>query len=260
MGVPAGGAFDGESFALANALLRNPDGVACIELSMARLVLSATRPAAYAWTGAGASNSVGFIEPGQDLVLNPPERGCRSYLAIPGGVTFLGELTKGCEIEVDPGKDVQVRRLAAEPASLQEGALRVVKGPDSDRFDLAVFLTTLFTVSPALDRTGIRTKPVDGLRHSLELPSSPACMGAVQITPNGTALILGPDGPTIGGYPKIAVVAGADIPRLAQIRAGVSVSFQLIGFEEARRLQAEADAKLSRLVDQLRLPGSSHNR
>jgi allophanate hydrolase subunit 2 len=93
-------------------------------------------------------------------------------------------------------------------------------------------------VSTRLDRVGIR---LDGHRsaHTVELPSEPACVGCIQITPDGTPIILGPDGPTIGGYPKAAVVISADLDRLGQLRPGQNVEFEAVSLDEARRLYRE---------------------
>jgi allophanate hydrolase subunit 2 len=44
--------------------------------------------------------------------------------------------------------------------------------------------------------------------------------GALQVPPDGRPVILGPDRPSTGGYPVIAVVVDADLDRLAQLRPG----------------------------------------
>jgi allophanate hydrolase subunit 2 len=54
------------------------------------------------------------------------------------------------------------------------------------------------------------------------------CVGAVQITRDGLPVLIGPDGPTIGGYPKPACVIEADWNRMAQLVPGDTVAFQWI--------------------------------
>lgn len=44
--------------------------------------------------------------------------------------------------------------------------------------------------------------------------------GAVQLPPNGLPIILGPDHPTTGGYPVIAVVTARSMSRVAQWSGG----------------------------------------
>jgi urea carboxylase len=43
------------------------------------------------------------------------------------------------------------------------------------------------------------------------------------------------DAPTIGGYPKIAVVSEADLPILAQRRPGETIRFELVSAEQSQR-------------------------
>jgi allophanate hydrolase subunit 2 len=45
-------------------------------------------------------------------------------------------------------------------------------------------------------------------------------LGAVQVPPNGLPIILGPDHPTTGGYPVIAVVTGESMCDVAQWSGG----------------------------------------
>ena len=68
-----------------------------------------------------------------------------------------------------------------------------------------------------------------------ELVSEPVCPGTVQVTKDGRCIVLGVDGQTIGGYPKIAQVIRADLDRLGQIRPGDMVFFEQIDVAEARR-------------------------
>ena len=51
--------------------------------------------------------------------------------------------------------------------------------------------------------------------------------GAVQITTDGTPIVLGPDHPVTGGYPVIAVVGRASQALLARLRAKRRVRFAL---------------------------------
>jgi allophanate hydrolase subunit 2 len=53
-----------------------------------------------------------------------------------------------------------------------------------------------------------------------------------------------PDGPTVGGYPKPAVVASVDLPRLAQCPVGAAVRFTLVEVAEAQRLRRELEERL----------------
>jgi 5-oxoprolinase (ATP-hydrolysing) subunit C len=50
-------------------------------------------------------------------------------------------------------------------------------------------------------------------------------IGAIEVPRDGNPIVLGPEHPTTGGYPIIAVVASADLGRLFSIRLGGTVRF-----------------------------------
>jgi allophanate hydrolase subunit 2 len=77
---------------------------------------------------------------------------------------------------------------------------------------------------------------MEWLRHEIELPSEPSTPGTIQVTPGGDPIILGPDGPTIGGYPKIGFVVQADLGRGGQLRPGDPVRLEEVTLAEARGL------------------------
>ena len=66
-----------------------------------------------------------------------------------------------------------------------------------------------------------------------ELVSEPVCPGSVQVTRDGQCIILGIDGQTIGGYPKIAQIIQADLDHLGQLRPGDVLRFRKVELAEA---------------------------
>jgi len=84
-----------------------------------------------------------------------------------------------------------------------------------------------------------------------ELISEPVCPGAVQVTRDGQCIILGIDGQTIGGYPKIAHVIQADLDRLGQARPGTQIQFASVTHDEAsnffRVRRSDLDTWLTRV-------------
>ena len=58
--------------------------------------------------------------------------------------------------------------------------------------------------------------------------------GVIQVPANGQPIVLLADGQTVGGYPKIATVISADLPRLAHLRPGTRVRFELVTRAQAR--------------------------
>jgi allophanate hydrolase subunit 2 len=58
-------------------------------------------------------------------------------------------------------------------------------------------------------------------------------VGAIQVPAGGEPIVLMPDGPVTGGYPKIATVIRADLPVLGQWRPGQAVRFREVTVAEA---------------------------
>ncbi len=55
-----------------------------------------------------------------------------------------------------------------------------------------------------------------------EIPPSGTVPGSIQVPGSGLPIVLGPDGPVTGGYPRIATVVSADLGLLGQARPGPS--------------------------------------
>ena len=58
----------------------------------------------------------------------------------------------------------------------------------------------------------------------------------MQVPPDGRPIVSLADGPTTGGYPKVATVVGADLPLLAQALGGEArVRFEAVDVREMQR-------------------------
>src|SRR5207253_3460529 len=122
----------------------------------------------------------------------------------------------------------------------------LVDGPQADWFPRDSLITIqgltilsaprCFEVTQASNRMGLRLQGTPLPATSQQLVSEPVCPGSVQVTRDGQCIILGVDGQTIGGYPKIAQVVSADLDRLGQLRPGDMVRFQRVTLEEAEAL------------------------
>lgn len=75
---------------------------------------------------------------------------------------------------------------------------------------------------------------------SIESPqvrrSVPAFPGTIQIPQSRQPIILGPEGPTTGGYPQIGILAKTGWTLLAQLRPGKTVRFEWTEAEQASRV------------------------
>jgi antagonist of KipI len=86
-----------------------------------------------------------------------------------------------------------------------------------------------------------------------ELVSEPVCPGAVQVTGDGQCIILGVDGQTIGGYPKIAHVIRADLDKLGQLCPADSIRFLRLTLEEAEAIYRHKQTELHEWLTRLRV-------
>jgi allophanate hydrolase subunit 2 len=192
----------------------------------------------------------------QTLRIGGAASGCRAYLCVPGGfqaklvlgsVTAFEPIKEGesltCDPSMLPGRSLDWPR----PTENSPRMLRVLPGPQADWFD-ASFLTRTYRVTPANNRMGIRLDgpPLDLPKR--ELVSESVAPGAVQITYDGKPIVLGVDGQTIGGYPKVAHVICADLDELGQLRPGDHVRFRKVGEKEAEKASAEHRVRLRKAI------------
>jgi antagonist of KipI len=95
-------------------------------------------------------------------------------------------------------------------------------------------IDTSFTITAQSDRMGFR---LDGkqlfLQHNEALISSAVDYGTIQLLPNGQLIILMADHQTTGGYPRIANVISAHLPKLAQSPVNSKFQFKMISPETA---------------------------
>lgn len=255
-GVPRGGPADGESAALAAVLVGSPS-TSVVELSFGRATFRVEERGTLAVVGGGRAERFS-IAPGETLALTPIG-GARLALAAPGGWTCppLGtdpeasfSLKVGDALDSPPDRDLASQRLYTRPRGEQPLGIRVVAGP---QHELWTGILGEFTVAPLLDRRGIRLFGASEHRH--EIPSEPCVPGVVQWTPSGELILLGPDGPTIGGYPKPFVVITADLPKLGRLLPGQSTRLREVTPPEARNALDEADRELARRLFLIRLAG-----
>ncbi len=119
--------------------------------------------------------------------------------------------------------------------------IHAMEGRHYAHFDAAsqrAFFEATWKVSPDSNRMGFRLAgPVLARAEAFEILSEPACLGTVQVPANGLPIALMADHQTTGGYPKIAEIAAADVPRLAQLAPGGSVQFARCTLEQARELR-----------------------
>ncbi len=115
--------------------------------------------------------------------------------------------------------------------------IRCIKGPEYDWLDensKHTFEENDHTIQNQSDRMGYRLKGKSlSIKHPMELISSAVDSGTVQVLPTGNGIVLMADHQTTGGYPRIASVIKADLPKMAQLNPGQKIFFKIVGIKEA---------------------------
>jgi allophanate hydrolase subunit 2 len=210
-GVPPGGAFDALSHAAANCLVGKPEDAPVLELANAHATFTTDEDTHVALVGAVAQVTVDDqptatnrslrLRAGQVLTVRPPSLGARVYLAAGTGHQRT--------IEIPP--NVRYRDQVA--VHIHRPDLLPPDWPGQ-----------ILRVSGQMSRMGVRVPWFRGYAATMEEVSRPVDVGQIQLTPDGTAIILGPDGPTVGGYPLVGTVCPAHLARVAQWTAGLAIT------------------------------------
>lgn len=266
-GIPVSGAMDAESYALANALLGNSRSAAAIECTMGGLTLQFNTTTQLAITGAGEAyiNNIRVthdqpigVQQNDCLEIRFNNNGMRTYLAVKGGFStplIMGSrsccnrsnigtvLQKGTALYFEQGIPDRIQQpvnAITKTVHQEQNLIRVMAGPEMDWLGTSCidqFFTAAYLLSNRCDRMGYQLQgepllPAD----QRALLSTAVIPGTIQLTPNGQLIILMHDCQTTGGYPRVAQVAAADLPVLAQLKPGNQVRFTKISFTEAEEL------------------------
>lgn len=270
-GVPRGGAMDLFAIRAANALVGNSLDAAALEWALGGGAVRFDRDCVFAIGGATARATVSgrvvapctttYARAGDEFIVEQITSGRFLYLACDGGIdvpVILGSrstylpgrfgghqgrsLRSGDSIALGPqpaARPAEGFHSAADLMPRYDSAIvHITPTSQTDLFDESAWRTLTdgdYRVSTASDRTGYKLEG-PALRNSLgALPSEASCPGAIQVPGDGRPIALMADAPTIGGYPKIAVISEADLPILAQRRPGETIRFQLITIEQSQR-------------------------
>lgn len=200
-------------------------------------------------------------------------RGSRAYLCVAGGIVVapvLGSRSTDLAARLGgldgralragdrltwgrpsgPTNALLTHHLASAPPEYGDDApFRVVLGPQRDRFTkkgIAAFLTGPYTVSAKGDRMGVRLTDGPSIAHrrGADLISEGIVPGSIQVPGDGQPIALLAACQTMGGYPKIATVIGADLDRLAQARPGEQIRFVAVEPAAARAATLAYQASL----------------
>ncbi|MCA0200404.1 MAG: urea amidolyase family protein [Proteobacteria bacterium] len=265
-GVGESGALDRASFIEANLCVGNSRDTAALEVTFGAFGLKTDRKITLAVTGAPCALAVQSatgrrywaplarpfeLEAGDDLLLEPPSAGMRSYIALRGGFDVTRVLSSAATdtlAKIGPAPVVQGDLLA--PAGLPAGerdmsapghrympkpgntvTLDVILGPRTDWFtaqSVALLFTQEWKVTAEANRVGIRLAGALPLERcgTAELPSEATAIGSIQVPHSGQPVLFLADRPLTGGYPVIGVVARHHLDLCGQLPGGVRIRFK----------------------------------
>ncbi|HSL31806.1 MAG TPA: biotin-dependent carboxyltransferase family protein [Anaerolineales bacterium] len=254
-GVPASGPMDPFASRAANALVENPVEYAVLEIGLGDATFQARQDCLVAVTGMGYKLSSYiwefplwtsfFVRAGWKIHLNKTDTGMWAYLAVTGGIqtqpvlgsrsTYLRGGFGGLEgRQLQAGDIIPTGKLPLLPYELaartfteearpdyqENPVIDVIMGPQTSYFrdeSVELFLSSEYSISLTSDRMGYRLEgPTLIHRTKVELISEGMAYGAIQVPAGGQPIVMMPDGPPTGGYPKIGTVSSADLPLLAQ--------------------------------------------
>ncbi len=271
VGVPPSGPMDDRAFQTANEVVGNAPGTAALELTLSGPTLKFHHDATIALAGAdmGLPRWTPLtVKKGETITLGAVSGlGARAYLAVRGGfeaASYLG--SKSTFLLGGFGGRVlrtgQILRfgetVSSEPRTVPaieypaEWSIGVTYGPHGapDFFtesDIETFFATAWKVHYNSDRTGVRLtgpKPEwarkDGGEaglHPSNIHDNAYAVGTIDFT-GDMPIILGPDGPSCGGFVCPATIVARERWKAGQLSAGDTVRFHRVNSEPAVLRQA----------------------
>ncbi|MHC1733828.1 MAG: biotin-dependent carboxyltransferase family protein [Bacteroidales bacterium] len=280
-GMPVSGAMDVFSLELANLLVGNEPGDACLEATISGPELEFTGATWISVTGANMDphlngkgilmNTAVDVRPGDRLGFRGLRSGCRAYIAFAGGIAvppvmgsrstylragiggFNGRaLVSGDELPLgEPLGKPRLKRIPEDliPEYKHEQTIRIISGPEAHYFKIAglrSFLATEYTVTAQSDRMGYRLsgEPIKHKEGMTNVISAGISLGTVQVPGDGQPIILMADRQTSGGYARIANVITADLTLLAQMRPGYKIHFKETTLDIAQQVYISRQSAL----------------
>jgi 5-oxoprolinase (ATP-hydrolysing) subunit C len=289
-GVSGAGAMDRLALSVANALVGNAPDTAALEFAHVGGAWEiAAASCRIAVTGGNFSMSANgtplacwqshTLRRGQRLTIGGAADAVWGYLAVANGFSVVPQLGS-CSTHLRSGLgglgghrlsagDVLPLRAARAPYGRERrvapirqapGPLRVVLGPQADYFTsdtINAFLGAGYSVSHRADRMGTWLEgPLIAHARGYNVLSDGVVPGCIQIPGTGQPLVLLMDCQTIGGFPKLATIITADLPRFVQTKAGRAVIFEAVSVETAQFLYRTYRATLDEVKERVyEIPG-----
>ena len=287
LGIPFSGAMDNRNFLLANKLVGNKLESPVIEfayqgpllkLNGDKINITITGDVVFKLKKKdneidGNCYETYLLEHGDEINILSTNKSVYGYLAINGefdikfqwgscsintkaniGANNGKKLANGEKINISKINLIQDKKKINYLNSRIEN-IRVIKGTNFDYFSEEgknFFFNKEFTVSKFSDRMGMRLEgPKIQNIVNTNIKSEGLIKGAIQVPADGNPIIMLSDHGTIGGYPKIGVIATVDYDRLVQISPGSKIKFKEIELSNAETLFKLYEMETQNLISQI---------
>ena len=259
LGLAQGGTLDLHAHCWANRLLHNPPTAATLEIINGHMTLKALENIQIALTGAQAAFlidgkpkklwQVHHLATGQILQIGHPNSGQLNYLAITGGIQApliknsrstvirdqIGHTIKNnellCSLDSKPksiiGSETPQKYIPNYNNPITVKVILSYQHTEFTKNDINAFFQSTYQVTTKRNRMGMQLKCKSMNLSKFQFISEGIALDAIQITPNGTPIILLNDHQTLGGYPKIGCIAQTDLPKLTQAKQDQEVTFEI---------------------------------
>ena len=297
IGVPPSGPMDEYAFRLGNRLVGNQEDAAGLECTLMGPSLRFHASALVAITGATMSATLDGapidlwksieVHAGQVLKLEKSIAGCRTYVAIRGGIdvplylgsrsTFvLGKFGGHAGRTLNVGDMLFINNVDTDailhtapdaliphyPVEGQEWQVGVLYGPHGapDFFAteyLEQFFGATWQVHHNSNRLGVRLlgpKPTwarsnggDAGLHPSNVHDCEYAVGSINFTGDMPVILTG-DGPSLGGFVCLVTIAKGELWKIGQLKPNDRIHFFLINFDQALALELSQDESLATLT------------
>ncbi len=287
IGIPFSGAMDNRNYLIANKLVNNNLDSAVIEFAyQGPHIKYSGEKVNCAITGdvifsikkkdteiEGKCYESYQIENGDEINIISTNKSVYGYLAL--GVEFdLKFQWNSCSIntkanigsndgkKLDAGQRINLKKINSNKdikktnyINTKIENIRVIKGTNFDYFSeegKKIFYEKEFIVSKLSDRMGMRLEgpKIDNIVNT-NIKSEGLIKGVIQVPADGNPIIMLSDHGTIGGYPKIGVVASVDYDRLVQMSPGSKIKFKEINLSDAETLFKLYEMETQNLISQI---------
>ena len=287
IGIPFSGAMDNRNYQLANRLVGNKLDLPVIEFAYQGPLLKYNgNTINLAITGdviftlkkkdneiQGNCYENYKIEDGDEIDILSTNKSVYGYLAISGefdlklqwgscSVNTKANIGSNEGKKLKNNQDIYISKINFNQEKKQTNYLnskveniRVIKGTNFDYFSnegKKIFFEKEFIVSKLSDRMGMRLEgpKIENIVNT-NIKSEGLLKGVVQVPADGNPIIMLSDHGTIGGYPKIGVVASVDYDRLVQISPGSKIKFKEIELSDAETLFKLYEMETQNLISQI---------